>query len=564
MKPATLLTALLLWIGYVFNSCAKEYSCENCKEGNKPPIANAGQNQLITLPSDSTQINGKGSKDPDGFIVTYNWKLIVGTNTATIANPDSAITVIKNLTPGEYTLELKVTDNDGLSSADSMLVRVKDPGQPNKPPIARAGDDQTYALPVNSITLDGNKSYDPDGTIVSYSWKQIAGDNQTSISNPTKANTQVSNVTGDNYLFELTVTDNGGLSSKDTLQISTSPTPNCLTNRPERNAQLIYFGKLSEGRIGSITATALNKILFAGGIFGQGIISKRVDIYDYALNAWSTADLSIARNGMGIAANGNKIYIAGGGDTAIKKDYSRIDIYDAASNTWSIAELSEARSYIAVIAMGDNIYFAGGSRWVNNIVEYSNRIDIYNTRSGTWSIASLSQARSSVVASAINNKIFFAGGRTNGDVISDQIDIYDETTDSWITSGMIQGKYLFAGIATNGNIYWAGGLKGTSVSLSGWSGEVEIRNAQTNTSIVTCLWTGRAAASAFLYKDDIIFYTSYPDNTWRENTFDIYNTVTNTWSIGIMRNYVWSEPTIIPAGDNIYVANGNDIYLLKY
>jgi hypothetical protein len=39
----------------------KRKSCENCINGNQPPIANAGPDQLITLSTDSVSLNGSSS-----------------------------------------------------------------------------------------------------------------------------------------------------------------------------------------------------------------------------------------------------------------------------------------------------------------------------------------------------------------------------------------------------------------------------------------------------------------------------------------------------------------------
>ncbi|MGK2864635.1 MAG: hypothetical protein ACSLE0_22085 [Chitinophagaceae bacterium] len=47
-------------------SCKKEFSCEGCIGGNKQPIANAGSDQVITLPTDSVSLDGSLSSDPDG------------------------------------------------------------------------------------------------------------------------------------------------------------------------------------------------------------------------------------------------------------------------------------------------------------------------------------------------------------------------------------------------------------------------------------------------------------------------------------------------------------------
>ena len=66
-----LITALMILV--VFLSCKKETSCEGCKENNKPPIAVAGPDQVITLPTDSISLAGSASNDPDGTISGWLW-----------------------------------------------------------------------------------------------------------------------------------------------------------------------------------------------------------------------------------------------------------------------------------------------------------------------------------------------------------------------------------------------------------------------------------------------------------------------------------------------------------
>lgn len=48
-------------------------------------------------------------------------------------------------------------------------------GGKNKLPIAVAGPDQVITLPVDSISLDGSSSSDPDGKISDYLWTKISG-----------------------------------------------------------------------------------------------------------------------------------------------------------------------------------------------------------------------------------------------------------------------------------------------------------------------------------------------------------------------------------------------------
>ena len=74
MKSCLMITVLAL---VIFLSCKKEYSCEGCNE-NEPPIAIAGPDQVITLPSDSVSLDGSASNDPDGTISDYLWKKISG------------------------------------------------------------------------------------------------------------------------------------------------------------------------------------------------------------------------------------------------------------------------------------------------------------------------------------------------------------------------------------------------------------------------------------------------------------------------------------------------------
>jgi hypothetical protein len=162
MKKILTLTAyaLLIWM-ITFISCQKELECYDC---NQPPVANAGADQKITLPKDSVVLNGSASVDPDGKINGWAWTKISGPASSTIANAAMAITVVKNLTAGIYQFELKVTDDKGMSSKDTVQVILVNPTV-NQPPVANAGSDQTIKLPADSVLLDGTKSVDPDNNI---------------------------------------------------------------------------------------------------------------------------------------------------------------------------------------------------------------------------------------------------------------------------------------------------------------------------------------------------------------------------------------------------------------
>ncbi len=90
---------------------------------NQAPTANAGANQTITLPVSSVTLNGSGA-DADGTISSYQWTKTSGTN-GTITSPNSATTTVTGLTEGQYTFQLKVTDNKGATATASVTVTVK-------------------------------------------------------------------------------------------------------------------------------------------------------------------------------------------------------------------------------------------------------------------------------------------------------------------------------------------------------------------------------------------------------------------------------------------------------
>jgi hypothetical protein len=57
-------------------SCKKERSCDGCINGNRHPIASAGPDQVITLPTNTVLLDGKLSSDPEGKISSWRWTKI--------------------------------------------------------------------------------------------------------------------------------------------------------------------------------------------------------------------------------------------------------------------------------------------------------------------------------------------------------------------------------------------------------------------------------------------------------------------------------------------------------
>jgi len=428
----------------------------------------------------------------------------------------------------------------------------------NKPPIANAGRDTTIVLPVDSVMLDGSASTDPDGTITSYKWIKIAGPVSSNISKPDSSKTSVKTLVAGVYKFELTVTDNGGLFSKDTVMITVNALPPPVTSsdnstRQQVTSQLIPIGTLSKARAGMAVAAAGNKIVFAGGqsngctgSWCEDWGSSRVDIYDVSTNTWSTAELSAHRYGIAAIAVGNKIFFAGGesGDGAFNSLYSNVDIYDVSTNTWSVASLSLPRSSIAVAAIGNKIFFAGGE--FNWNYDNTNLVDIYDVSTNTWSTSQLSEARASISAVTVNQKIYFAGGQKEDRFYanpSNRIDVYDNATNSWSTSALSIPMGFISGISVADKIYWNSGCTVEIKDVNTWSSSIAYLS-KPGTSIFDL-------SQPVVKENKIIFFRKWDGG----NKFDIYDIATNTWSIGVLPVGI-DGASIISVNNTIYVAGG--------
>lgn len=125
---------------------------------NQAPTANAGPDNAITLPVNSTQLNGVAT-DSDGIIASYNWAQTIGPNTAAISNINIPNPVVSGLIEGTYTFALTATDDDGLTHTDTVIVTVK------PEPIPGSGIDlpapETTTAPTG-LTLPGSSETPPD------------------------------------------------------------------------------------------------------------------------------------------------------------------------------------------------------------------------------------------------------------------------------------------------------------------------------------------------------------------------------------------------------------------
>jgi PKD repeat protein len=147
------------------------------------------------------------SGDNDGQVTTYQWQFGDGQQSIS-QGPSHAFPAA-----GPYQVKLTVTDNDGASGAVTKTVNV----------TAASSGAPTAGFTVNCSSLDctfTDQSTDANGTVVSWAWE--FGDNGvSSAQNPPVHHYDATSRAV--YDLRLTVTDNDGLTSTTTAQITVSP-----------------------------------------------------------------------------------------------------------------------------------------------------------------------------------------------------------------------------------------------------------------------------------------------------------------------------------------------------
>jgi N-acetylneuraminic acid mutarotase len=260
-------------------------------------------------------------------------------------------------------------------------------------------------------------------------------------------------------------------------------------------------------------------------------------------------------------ANSNKVFFAGGEVSDGTVPTKAVDIYDAGTNTWSTAALSLAGSGITAAAVGSKVLFAGGEPGFSGTVNRFNRVDLYDLATNTWSTASLSEAKQGGHrAVTVNNKVYISGGQSSTDnfigstFISNTVNTYDNVTNTWSTTTMMERKSYHAAIAADNKIYWAGGY--TDI-YNNSSCVVEIMDLTTGSSSLQHL-SSPGNPTAVRKDTKIIFYKggSLIDK------IDIYDTATNTWSIGVLPISL-SGASIIAVNNTIYLAEGGSTKVWK-
>jgi hypothetical protein len=193
---------------------------------NQPPVAviDDGATSKIVNEGENFCLDGSYSSDPEGGSLTYDWSTVVFARTAAAPGPSVMCFDAPQVGPGgdALTYRLIVADPEGATNSAYIAVVVLDTGTSNLPPVANAGAD-IIAGGGQQVVLSGTASSDPDGTIVSWLWVQDSGPTVVMTGANTPAMTFTAppaSATPVILTFALTVTDNGGLYTFDTVTVT--------------------------------------------------------------------------------------------------------------------------------------------------------------------------------------------------------------------------------------------------------------------------------------------------------------------------------------------------------
>ena len=199
---------------------------------NQPPTVDAGSpisDAATDVPQPlAADVNDPNDVPPGSHPASYDW--IVESqpkdSTAEFDDPAREDPLFTADTTGAYTLRLTVTDcPGGFTLSDTVEVTVRE----NDPPSASAGGDFSVPAKTEDVALDGSASSDPDpGDVLSFQWTQTGGSEPVAIDDATRATAtftapEVSSDTALVLTFELAVTDLGGNSDTDEIEVTVAP-----------------------------------------------------------------------------------------------------------------------------------------------------------------------------------------------------------------------------------------------------------------------------------------------------------------------------------------------------
>jgi len=191
--------------------------------GYTPPAASLEATPTSGVIPLDVDFDASGSYDQDGGVISrYEWDW----NGDGIYDYDSGADPTVQHTynsAGNYPAVVRVTDDEGLSATDSVLISASEQG--NLPPVASVSAEPTSGEVPLDVDFDAGASYDDDGVIISYEW-DWNGDGIYDYDSGADYTVQHTYSLPGTYTARVRVTDDDGATDTDTVQIEANEVQN--------------------------------------------------------------------------------------------------------------------------------------------------------------------------------------------------------------------------------------------------------------------------------------------------------------------------------------------------
>jgi N-acetylneuraminic acid mutarotase len=222
---------------------------------------------------------------------------------------------------------------------------------------------------------------------------------------------------------------------------------------------ITHSGVASDGRV----------IYFAGGYpagtggRSQVFATDDVFFYDPATDRYTDLPGLPARRGGGaLALDGRTLHFFGGSDIDRKDvdDHWSLNL-DALDAGWrSRAPLPLARNHLGAAAVGGKVYAVGGQQEQDDEATFRDEVDVYDPSTDTWTpVADLPSPKSHITSATVvrDGQILVLGGETDNNP-TNTVSSYNPATNSWTSLTPLRGN-RFSGVADNlnGGLIYNGG-----------------------------------------------------------------------------------------------------------
>ncbi len=201
----------LKYVGIVILFSILLLSLNGCNSNEEPTASFTVDPSQGSAPLEAT-LDASNSEDPDGIIDDFSWEFGDGTT--------GGGRVVKHTfsSPGEYTINLTVTDNDGSTATTTGSVSVE-----ASSPSANLGVEPEEGEAPLTVTFDLSASKDPDGVIEEYTLEFGDGESTsgTDLLNVIEHTYEESG----EYTASLEVTDDDGLSATEEITVTAEEPP---------------------------------------------------------------------------------------------------------------------------------------------------------------------------------------------------------------------------------------------------------------------------------------------------------------------------------------------------